>query len=217
MPPGVPADHPVFTRTYAVLAALGERTGVGALRESVLSRASGRLLIVGLGPGHDLDHLPPAVTSVVALEPSATMRHAARERVDATRDRGVPVDMLSAPAEAIPLPDASVDCVLVAYVLCSVHDPQRAIGEIRRVLRPGGTLHVLEHVRAEPGSWVAVVQRAVRRVWPRLAGGCRVDRETGALLEQAGCDLSEIRRVSLMALPPVAPTLVGVARCRPPS
>jgi ubiquinone/menaquinone biosynthesis C-methylase UbiE len=210
----VASDHPVFTRVYAVISALGERTGLGALRESVLAGATGRLLIVGLGPGHDLDHLPGAVTSVVALDPSATMREAARVRVDATRRGGVGVDLLSAPAEAIPLPDASVDSVLVAYVLCSVDDPRRALAEIRRVLRPGGTLHVLEHVRAEPGTWVATLQRAVRPLWPRVAGGCQVDRDTAALLEDAGFDLSDIRLTSLMALPPVAPTLVGISRRR---
>lgn len=208
------SDHPAFTRVYAVISALGERTGLGALRESVLSSAAGRLLIVGLGPGHDLDHLPPAVTSVVALDPSATMREAAQARVDATRRRGIGIDLLSAPAEAIPLADASVDAVLVAYVLCSVDDPGRALVEIRRVLRPRGTLHVLEHVRAEPGTWVAKLQRAVRPWWPRLAGGCQVDRRTGTLLEQAGFDLSDISRTSLMALPPVSPTIVGVSRLR---
>lgn len=211
----MPADHPVFTRAYAVLSALGERTGLGALRQSVLSGATGRLLIVGLGPGHDLEHLPPAVTSVVAIEPSATMRRAAEGRVDATRRRGIGVDVMSAPAEVIPLEEASVDSVLVAYVLCSVHDPQRVLAEIQRVLRPGGTLHVLEHVRAEPGSWIATLQRAVRPVWPRLAGGCQVDRDTGRLLAEAGFDLADISRTSLMALPPVAPTLVGVARSAP--
>ena len=212
MPADVAADHPVFTRAYAVLSALGERTGLGALRQSVLSGAAGRLLIVGLGPGHDLDHLPPAVTSVVALEPSATMRQAAQGRVDATRRRGIGVDVMSAPAEVIPLEDASVDSVLVAYVLCSVDDPRRALAEIQRVLRPGGTLHVLEHVRAEPGSWIATLQRAVRPVWPRFAGGCRVDRDTGSVLADAGFDLSEITLTRLITLPPVAPTLVGVAR-----
>lgn len=206
------SDHPVFTRAYEVIAALGERAGLGDLRSGVLAEAGGRLLIVGLGPGHDLDHLPEAVTSVVALEPSASMREAARPRVQAATRRGVEIDVLDARAESIPLPDASVDAVLVAYVLCSVQEPGAALAEIRRVLRPEGTLHVLEHVRARPGSWLRGVQRLVGPCWPRLAGGCRVDRDTGALLEASGFDLSEITLTRLMTLPPVAPTLVGVAR-----
>ncbi len=206
------SDHPVFTRAYAVIAALGERTGLGDLRRRVLADARGRLLIVGLGPGHDLEHLPDAVTSVVALEPSASMRDAARARVRALTDRGVATEVVDAPAERIPLPDDCVDSVLVAYVLCSVDDPHDALAEIRRVLRPGGTLHVLEHVRARPRSVLRGLQRAVGPVWPHLAGGCRVDRDTGAALRAAGFDLSEISQTNLMALPPVAPTLVGVAR-----
>lgn len=206
------ADHPVFTRTYAVISALGERAGLGELRSRVLAEAHGRLLIVGLGPGHDLDHLPDAVTSVVALEPSESMRGSARDRVRGAQARGLDVEVLDAAAERIPLPDASVDAVLVAYVLCSVHDPGAALAEIRRVLRPGGTLHVLEHVRARTGSVVCRLQRMVRPVWPRLAGGCRVDQDTRGLLLGAGFDLTDVREVSLMTLPPVAPTLVGVAR-----
>ena len=206
------SDHPVFTRTYEVIAALGERAGLGDLRGRVLAEARGRLLIVGLGPGHDLGHLPEGVTTVVALEPSASMREAARPRVRALTGRGVDIEVLDAPAESIPLPDASVDAVLVAYVLCSVQDPRAALAEIRRVLRPGGTLHVLEHVRARPGSWLHGIQRLVSPWWPRCAGGCRVDRDTGALLEESGFDVSDVRATNLVTLPPVAPTLVGVAR-----
>lgn len=206
------ADHPVFTRAYGLIAGLGERAGLGDLRHRVLSRAHGRLLVVGLGPGHDLDHLPAGVTSVIALEPSASMRSAARSRVAAAVQRGIDVEVVDAVAEAIPLPDDSVDSVLVAYVLCSVDDPVAALAEIRRVLRPGGTMHVLEHVRARPRSLLRGVQVVVAPVWPRVAGGCRVDRDTGRLLEAAGFDMSEITRTSLLTLPPVAPTLVGVAR-----
>ena len=149
---------------------------------------------------------------MVALEPSASMRDAARPRVLSLASRGIDIEVLDALAESIPLPDASVDAVLVAYVLCSVQDPRAALAEIRRVLKPDGTLHVLEHVRAEPGTWVATLQRAVRPLWPRLAGGCRVDRDTGALLDASGFDMSEITLTRLLTLPPVAPTLVGVAR-----
>lgn len=209
------SDHPVFTRAYGVLADLGERAGLGDLRRRVLADAHGRLLIVGLGPGHDLDHLPEAVTSVVALEPSESMRAAARDRVAEVRERGVEVDVVDAMAESIPLPDDSVDSVLVAYVLCSVDDPRAALAEIRRVLRSDGTLHVLEHVRARPRSAVRGIQRVVAPVWPRIAGGCRVDRDTGESLRAAGFDMSTLMQTSLITLPPVAPTLVGVARPAP--
>jgi ubiquinone/menaquinone biosynthesis C-methylase UbiE len=205
-------DHPVFSRVYGVVAAVGERTGLGDLRARVLAPATGRLLVIGLGPGHDLDHLPPTVTSVVAVEPSAPMRHAATARVAATRDRGVPVEVLDALAEDLPLADDSVDAVLVAYVLCSVDDPAAALREARRVLRPGGALCVLEHVRGRPGSVHDLLQRAVRPVWPRLTGGCHADRDTRAAVVEAGFDDGELADVSLANVPPVIPSLVGVAR-----
>lgn len=205
-------DHPVFSRVYGVVSAVGERTGLGEVRARVLAPATGRLLVVGLGPGHDLDHLPPAVTSVVAVEPSEPMRHAAVPRVEAARSRGVEVEVVDAVAEALPLPDRSVDSVLVAYVLCTVEDVDAALGELRRVLRPGGVVCVLEHVRATPGSWTGRLQRAVSPWWPYVTGGCHADRDTRAALVAAGFDDGDLRDVTMANVPPVTPTLVGVAR-----
>ena len=104
--------------------------------------------IVGLGPGHDLDHLPPGVTSVIGVEPSEPMRHAAVHRVATARARGIEVEVIDAVGEALPLEDDSIDGVLFAYVVCSVDDVAAALAEARRVLHPGGRLYVLEHVRA---------------------------------------------------------------------
>ena len=142
-------DHPLFTRLYEVIADLGEHSELGAARSEVLSGAHGRLLIVGLGPGHDLDHLPEAVTSVVAVEPSDSMRAASLPRVEAARARGTEVELIDAVGEALPLPDDSVDCVLFAYVLCSVDSVENVLAEARRVLHPEGSVCVLEHVRAD--------------------------------------------------------------------
>ena len=204
-------DHPVFSRVYGLIATLGEHTGLADMRARLLSGASGRLLVVGLGPGHDLDHLPPAVTSVVAVEPSGPMRHAAAGRVDAARARGLEVDVLDAVAESLPLDDGSVDAVLTALVLCSVDDLAASVGETHRVLRPGGTLHVLEHVAAEAGTRTAALQRAVAPVWPRLAGGCRADRRTREAIVAAGFDDADLHDTRQPGVPVVAPLLVGTA------
>jgi ubiquinone/menaquinone biosynthesis C-methylase UbiE len=181
-------DHPLFTLIYRALSGIGEHSHLGQTRSEVLAGAHGRLLIVGLGPGHDLDHLPEAVTSVVAIEPSPSMRAASLPRVEATRARGVEVELVDAVGEHLPLPDASVDSVLFAYVLCSVESVEDVLAEARRVLHPGGSVCVLEHVRAESGTWTERMQRivSVGGVWPRLAGGCDCRRETRAALADAG-------------------------------
>ena len=205
-------DHPLFTLVYRAVAGTGERTGLGDLRQRALAPATGRLLIIGLGPGHDLDHLPEAVTSVITVEPSASMRASAVPRVRAARARGIEVDVVDALAENLPMPDHCVDSVLLAYVLCTVADVDAALAEVRRVLRPGGVVCVMEHVRAREGTWLRCSQRLVAPVWPRLAGGCHADRDTRSALARAGFDTSDLRDVTITNLPPVAPTLVGTTR-----
>lgn len=202
----------LFPVLYGGVAALGERRGYGRWRERALREASGRLLVVGLGPGHDLAHLPPAVTEVLAVEPDPAMRRAARRRAAAAR---VPVRQLGGVAEALPLASGSVDAVLVALVLCSVTDPGAAAVELRRVLRPGGMLHVLEHVAAPHGTPTWRRQQRFDGLWTRIAAGCHVTRDTRAVLADAGFDTSAlVDRVARPAPPLVGPHLVGTARAR---
>ena len=201
--------HPVFAQVYRVVSALGERGGFGERRAEVLSSASGRLLVLGLGPGHDLAHLPPAVTSVVAVEPDPAMRRQARPRVAACP---VPVALVSGDAHALPVADGSVDAVLCACVLCSVASPPAALAEIRRVLAPGGRLLLLEHVAAPAGHPLRRLQRLLQPVWGRAAGGCSVLRDTRAAVADAGFDVSGVAEERLWPnLPPVAPHAHGVA------
>ena len=127
---------------YRRLVRFEETGAVGEARTEVRSALHGRLLIVGLGPGEDLTRLPAAVTAVIGLEPSASMRRAAQPQVAAAAQAGLPVELVDAVAEELPLPDDSVDSVLFAYVLCSVDDPDQAVAEALRVVRPGGTIAV---------------------------------------------------------------------------
>ena len=204
--------HPVFAQVYRLVAAAGERGGYGQVRASVLADAKGRLLILGLGPGHDLAHLPAAVTSVVAVEPDPSMRALARGRVMACP---VPVTLLSADAHALPLADSSVDAVLCACVLCSVGQPPKALAELRRVLVPGGRLLLLEHVAAPAGHWVGMLQQLLQPVWGRAAGGCSVRRDTSGAVAAAGFDITAVRTTMVWPnLPPVAPTVLGTAVSR---
>lgn len=201
--------NPIFAVVFAAVAAIGERTGYGRRRAEALAGARGRLLVVGLGPGHDLAHLPAGVTHVVAVEPDPSMRARSARRVSRAP---VPTWLVGATAEELPLSDSSVDAALVALVLCSVSHPAIAATELRRVLRPGGTLHVLEHVYASPGSRLGRWQDRLDPLWSRLAAGCHLTRDTRQILTDAGFDTSQLRNTTVRLAPAlVAPHLIGTA------
>lgn len=198
-----------FAFVYGGVARMGELTGFGRRRAQALTGARGRLLIVGLGPGHDLAHLPVGVAEVVAVEPDASMRARAAIRADRT---AVPTRLVGAMAEALPLPDDCVDSALVALVLCSVADQAAAARELHRVLRPDGTLHVLEHVHAAPGTRLRRWQDRLDPVWSRVAAGCHLTRDTRHVLTTAGFDTTQVHDTTVHRTPwPVASQLIGTA------
>ena len=202
-------DHPIFSLIYRPLADLGERTGVGKARDEALRQTYGRLLILGLGLGHDLDHLPSNVSHVIAVEPSASMRRRSQGAVRRSTEAGVAVDLIAGHGEDLPLPNNSVDSALLSLVMCSVTEPEKVLTELVRVLRPGAPVGILEHVRAPEKTWTWRLQRSLNRVWPKIAGGCRVDRNTRDSLHRAGFDTSRLRDMRLAKAPVVAPTIVG--------
>lgn len=122
--------------------------------------------------------------------------------------------VLAASASRLPLADGSVDAVVSTLVLCSVRSLDRALAEVRRVLRPGGRLHLVEHVAAEPGSVLCRAQGVVAPAWSRLAGGCSVLRSTRRdVLAAAGFDVSDVRSDVLpVPVPFVRPVVRGTAR-----
>lgn len=203
-------DHsnPGFAAAYDALSSLGERLPFATWRDRALAEARGRLLVVGLGPGHDLAHLPPAVTSVVGLEPDPSMRLRARRRMAGA---GVPVHLVAAVGERLPVRTGAVDAVLLSLVLCSVDEPAAALREVRRVLAPDGVLLIFEHVRG--GRWLGPVQDRMERPWGRIAGGCHPNRRTREVLRAAGFDDGLVRDVTVWSgLPLVASHIHGVAR-----
>jgi SAM-dependent methyltransferase len=129
------------------------------------------------------------------------------------RQRGVDIELLAAPAEVIPVPDDSVDTVICSLVLCTVPDPDAAISEIRRVLRPGGTFRFVEHIAAHPASPRRWIQTALRRPWSWLFEGCQLCRDTGALIDTAGFAEVEMHRSRLRfsVFVPVNTVIFGTA------
>ena len=176
-------------------------------RREAMSYAVGRLLMLGIGPGTDLSYLPPAVTTVVAMEPEAAFRRMASA---VAGRRGIAVDIVDGVAESIPFPDNSFDSVHVGLVLCSVDDVDAALSEIRRVLAPGGRLVILEHVRGEGA--MGRFQDLIAKPWSWLASGCHPNRRTVDAIAAAGFDTGGLRSIRrTLVPPPCTPHLQGFA------
>jgi SAM-dependent methyltransferase len=180
------------------------------VRARVMASLRGSVVEIGFGSGLNLPHLPPAVTKVFAVEPSSTARRLAAERVAASP---VPVELVDLDGHRIPLPDASVDAALTTCTLCTVPDPAIALGELRRVVRPGGRLHFLEH-GLSPDPEVARWQRRLTPVQRRVFGGCHLERPIDDLITAAGFDIVELRTEYLAAPRSFGYTYEGVAERR---
>jgi ubiquinone/menaquinone biosynthesis C-methylase UbiE len=212
MSESAPVHHPLFARIYTHVLARNEPAELRAYREELLADLSGRVVEVGAGAGANFPHYPPSVTEVVAVEPEAYLREQA---VAAAPAAPVAVTVLDGIADALPLEDGSCDAAVACLVLCSVPDQASALAELRRVLKPGGELRFLEHVRgATPrmARWQQVVDRTF---WPRAFGGCHTARDTVGAIERAGFALERHRDLQPESLPsflPVYPQAIGVAR-----
>jgi ubiquinone/menaquinone biosynthesis C-methylase UbiE len=137
---------------------------------------------IGAGTGANLRYYP-AGTTVIAVEPSEAMHDRLRRRADR---HGIDLRIETAPATRLPFADASADLLVSTLVLCTVDDPDAAIAEIHRVLRPGGKFVFLEHVVAPRRGLVRAVQRLTRRPWSWLFDGCDTCRDTEAALRRVG-------------------------------
>lgn len=195
---------------YDPFLALGERRGMAARRRELLGATSGRVLEIGAGTGLNLAHYPPGVTRLVLTEPDPGMRARLERRVARAGRDGVEVS--GAGAEALPFPDASFDAVVCTLVLCTVPEPDAALAEVRRVLRPGGRLVFVEHVRSDRPR-LARRQDRWARPWAGFAAGCRCNQPTLELLAAAGLEVEALDRARWRGMPSVVGPLVqGSAR-----
>ena len=158
-------------------------------RAKIVPRAAGVVLELGFGSGRNLAHYDFArIEKIYALEPEPGMRELARK---AAAGAPAPIEILPEKAEDLSLPEASVDCVLVTYTLCTIPDGVAALKAARRALKPGGRLYFCEHGLA-PDAQVARTQRRIEPLWSRLAGGCHLTRDIPALLGQGGFRIEDL-------------------------
>ena len=157
-------------------------------RARVCEGLSGDIVEIGFGTGHNLPFLPPAVTRVRAVEPSQRSIELARDRISAAT---MPVDVVGLDGQRLPLDDESADNVLCTWSLCTIPDPVAAVAEMRRVLRPGGSLHFVEHGRS-PHDKVRRWQDRLNPLQQRVAGGCNLNRDIPVLIEAGGFTIGRL-------------------------
>jgi SAM-dependent methyltransferase len=185
-----------------------EEAGLRQMRRETLAEASGRTLDIGAGTGVNVELFPSAVSELVMVEPDPHMLKRLESRLAGT---GESAAAIQAPAESLPFADSSIDTVAFTLVLCTVPDPGAALSEAARVLRPGGKLLFVEHVRSRhPG--LARWQDRLEKPWRFLADGCHCNRNTVAAIEASPLTLEHVERGDLpKALPLVRPLVRGSA------
>jgi ubiquinone/menaquinone biosynthesis C-methylase UbiE len=177
------------------------------IRARVCASLYGEVLEVGFGSGRNVPHYPGTVTRVRAVDPATVGRALAAERLAASP---VPVEFVGLDGEQLPLDDESVDHVLTTWTMCTIPAVERALSEMRRVLRPGGSLHFVEHGRA-PQPKVARWQDRLTPLQRRVFGGCHLNRPIAELVERSGLHLATIDNYFVSGPKPFGYMYEGVA------
>jgi len=179
-------------------------------RERIVGAAEGRVLEIGVGSGRNLFLYPARVQRVIGIDPSRKLLAMAREAARGTvRD----IELLEGSAAAIPLEKASIDTIVSTWSLCSIADAPRALGEMLRVLKPGGRFLFVEHGRA-PDASVRWWQDRLTPIWKRLGGGCHLNRAIAELIGDAGFQIESLNTGYMRGPNPMAFINEGTARPR---
>lgn len=175
-------------------------------RARVVPAAEGRVLEIGIGSGLNLPFYSAQTSEIIGLDPSPRLLDMAGRRSDSAT-------LLAGSAEAIPLDNRSIDTVVTTWTLCSVPNIDKAFGEIRRVLKPGGRLLFVEH-GLSPDKGIRWLQDALTPMWRRLGGGCHLNRNMSELIRQAGFDIEKLESGYMRGPNPVTYMYEGSARPR---
>jgi ubiquinone/menaquinone biosynthesis C-methylase UbiE len=188
-----------------------EDAGLREMRGETLAGASGRTIDIGSGTGANIGLYPEAVTELVFAEPDPHMIKHLRPKV---REAGLDAEVIEAPAERLPFEDSSFDTAVYTLVLCTVPDPAAALAETARILKPGGKLLFVEHVRAKD-SGAARWQDRLERPWHFFADGCHCNRDTVATIEGSPFALEGVTDGELPKAPSIIrPLVLGSATLR---
>jgi ubiquinone/menaquinone biosynthesis C-methylase UbiE len=199
----------IFAACYDRMLSGSEDAGLRERRRELLTKASGRVLEIGAGTGLNLEHYPDAVDEIVFAEPEEPMARRLSSKLSAAGRSG---QVIRAPAETLPFDDDSFDTVVCTLVMCTVQDPERALSEVARVLRPGGQFLFLEHVRADDPK-LARWQDRLAPPWRVIGQGCNPNRPTPSLIEDSALTLEEIEIGEFPKSPPIVrPLAIGRAR-----
>lgn len=209
------ASYSVWLRVFAVLYDpvlwIGEVAGMRRRRRALVAEACGRVVEIGAGTGLNVKHYRDGLDDLVLTEPEPGMR---RKLAGTVSRRGLAARIVDSPAESLPFTDASVDTVVSTLVLCTVDNPERALREIARILRPGGQLLFIEHVRAR-SRFLAACQDTLLRPWRGFAGGCVCNRPTLELMRANGFTVTADDQVWRGMPAIVQPLIVGSATVHP--
>lgn len=198
--------HPWFAATYDWLLSVPEQILLGQIRRHIAGEATGQVLEIGVGTGANFRYYRSATEPIAAIEPDPYMLEQAAQ--EAAR-LGCGVEFCRCPAERLPFADRCFDTIVITLVLCTVVDQAAAFAEMKRVLKPGGTLRFLEHVRSTR-AWGARVQDLLTPTWCWLGAGCHLNRRTAENMQTAGFEIVDMRRRYL----PLLPLIHGVAAPR---
>jgi len=197
-----------FSALYDVCSGVAENAGLREMRRELLASASGRTVDIGAGTGANLGLFGSEVTELHLCEPDPHMLKRLRPKL---AESSVEAEVIQAPAERLPFEDSSIDTVVFTLVLCTVPDQDAALREAARVLREGGRMLFIEHVRATAPR-LAAWQDRLEGPWRFFADGCHCNRDTVAVIEGSPLRLEHVEEGKLpKAAPIVSPLVRGVA------